>query len=91
MWLAAGLKLADVGIRVFNMVEKSRTTEKDKSKTGMAIDFARDVLGGCSDPSAASAQALLMQDPDVKQAFEKYAEAYVNLQNVMAKKGATNG
>lgn len=89
MWLAAGLKIAQVGMAAFQMVERSKTTEKNKDKTTLALGFAQDMLGGCSDPAASEAQALIQSDPEVREKFNDYAKAYVALQNAIVKKRAS--
>lgn len=85
VWGAAGLKLAHIGIAAFKMVQESKTENKQKDKLGLAVDFAQQMLGNCADAEAAGARALIVANPKVREAFEQFASAFVNLQNVIAK------
>ena len=80
------MKLAQMGVAAFHMVERSNTADKGPQKAQMSMDFTLDMLGGCQDPQAAEARRLLMIDPEVRNAFNEMAAGYTKFQNLIAKK-----
>ena len=81
-WALLGKLIVNSVASGIQMVEGSGTTKKGTDKAGLAMQFAREMLGSC--PSAQGIDPALYRHPKVSAALEKYTEAYVDLQNAIA-------
>jgi hypothetical protein len=80
-WLSIGVRVAKAIILGAGIVENAGTTHKGDSKRALALQFAEQAMGLCGD------SAMQGVSDEVQEAMRKYNDAYVELQNVLAKSG----
>lgn len=84
-WLAIGIKVAQVALAAFNITENTQTPVRGGAKYALAHDIMSQMLGSC-EGDAAVRDILQNGSDDERKALRDYADAYVKLQNVIAKR-----